>query len=219
MRTPRTSSDPTVPYPQAGPTRIGSPAVAGHHAHPHVPSACSPTVSARDDRPHGNAAVGAIDYTHGGGHHGPRQAPMPRARVHSAMPARSLPMPRTHTGTRPGARHHGTARVRHRPPTPTPRPRPPRAGGPGHLLAVRYPHRPERTLGLGTRRSRQNDHARTRAREHMQQERGRTISARTRAALTTLGTQDRRSMRSTAQRCDLRKRDARPVDTSGGTTP
>ena len=29
-----------------------------HHA-PHVPSACSPTVSARDDRPHGNAAVGA----------------------------------------------------------------------------------------------------------------------------------------------------------------
>ena len=30
MRTPRTSSDPTVPYPQAGPTRVGSPAVAGH---------------------------------------------------------------------------------------------------------------------------------------------------------------------------------------------
>ena len=34
----------------------------------------------------------------------------------------------------------------------------------------------------------------------MQQERGGTISARTRAALTTLGTQDRRSMRSTSQR-------------------
>ena len=219
MRTPRTSSDPTVPYPQAGPTRVGSPAVAGHHAHPHVPSACSPTVSARDDRPHGNAAVGAIDYTHGGRHHGPRQTPMPRARVHSAMPARRLPMPRTHAGTRPGARHHGAARVRHLPPTPAPRPRPPRAGGPGHLLAVRYPHRPERTLGLGTRRSRQDDHARTRAREHMQQERGRTISARARAALTTLGTQDRRAMRSTAQRCDLRKRDARTVDTSDGTAP
>ena len=42
VRTPRTSSDPTVPYPQAGPTRIGSPAVAGHLL-PHTSlSACSP---------------------------------------------------------------------------------------------------------------------------------------------------------------------------------
>src|SRR5699024_3211042 len=30
-----------------------------HRPPPHVPSACSPAVSARDDRPHGNAAVGA----------------------------------------------------------------------------------------------------------------------------------------------------------------
>ena len=169
-------------------------------------------------RPYRIAAVGATDYTREV-LHGPSQAPMPRAGMHRAMPTRRIPMPRAHQAERQGARHHGTARVRHRPPTPTPRPRPPRAGGPGHVLAVRYPHRPERALGLGARRSRQNDHARTRAREHMQQECGRTISARTRAALTTLGTQDRRSMRSTSQRCDLRKRDARPVDTSGGTTP
>ena len=188
-----------------------------HRPPPHVPSACSPTVSARDDRPHGNAAVGAIDYTREV-LHGPSQAPMPRAGMHSAMPARSLPMPRTHTGTRPGARHHRTARVRHRPPTPTPRPRPPRAGGPGHLLAVRPTHRTQRGMGPRARRSRQDDHARTRAREHVQQERGRTISARARTALTTVGTQDRRAMHSTAQRCDLRKRDARTVDTSDDTT-
>ena len=39
MRTPRASSDPTVPYPQAGPARIGSPAVAGTNTYPHVPFA------------------------------------------------------------------------------------------------------------------------------------------------------------------------------------
>lgn len=58
VRTPRTSSDPTVPYPQAGPTRIGSPAVAGHTRntqaihlrHPHVPTAAA-TRGARDAAP------------------------------------------------------------------------------------------------------------------------------------------------------------------------
>ena len=50
VRTPRTSSDPTVPYPQAGPTRLGSPTVAGHHTS-HTPYRSRSTVALGTTRP------------------------------------------------------------------------------------------------------------------------------------------------------------------------
>ena len=166
--------------------------------HPHVPSACPPTVSARDDRPHGNAAVGAIDYTHGGGHHGPRQAPMPR--LPPTSPRRHHPMPRAHPRTRPGTRHQGPTRIRTRPRPTTPRPRPHRGGRPCHLLAVRPTHPARRPLGPRPRRPRPVHHARPRARIHMQPVRSRQSIARTAAALTSNDASRRASM----QGADLR---------------
>ena len=129
---------------------------------PHVPTAAPTTACARDAPPPTHGRVGGHRLLRaGGGRHGPRQAPMPRARVHRAMPTRRIPMPRAHQAARQGTRHHRTARVRHQSPTPTPCPLPHRPGRAGHLLAVRTTHRARRSMGPRPRRRRPNDHART----------------------------------------------------------
>lgn len=182
MRIPRTSSDPAMSYPQAGPTRLALLPSRGPTLHTR-PYRSRTHCGARDDTaPHRTDADSGATHARQEVPRGPSQAPLPR--LPTTSPRRHRPMPRARTRPRRQARHPATTRIRTRPRPTTPRPRTPRGYRARHLLAVRPTHHPRRPVGPRPRRPRPVHHARSRACIHVQQERCRSSSARTRAALT-----------------------------------